>query len=231
MRRILLFVGLALILTPHQTKAEDAPEPPPSPECWWHVTHWHCGPDIIWPSFTTSTTSSTTTSTTSTTTSSSSTTTTTTIYLTTIASTNAPTTQPQQSTSTTHTTVPPPNTSTTQPKQTTTPPQLRPTATTPDPNPTTTTTTPTTNPSSTTTLPTLTTLPDDLTENNLTPEIINQIQNSTPDIRQAFEDKINIYAGTAENYIPLGSTIPVRQRRLLIITGLLVAIPPIKRRT
>lgn len=72
-------------------------------------------------------------------------------------------------------------------------------------------------------------------ESAVTPEeaaaIVEAVQDAPPSIRQQFEDKVNIFAGVYDGYIPLGSLVPVGTRRILIITtGLLVAVPPTRKR-
>lgn len=71
-------------------------------------------------------------------------------------------------------------------------------------------------------------------ESTLTPEqgelLVAAVQNAPPAVRAAFEAKINVYGGATDNYVPLGSTVPVRTRRIIIITtGLLVAMPSVRR--
>jgi hypothetical protein len=52
------------------------------------------------------------------------------------------------------------------------------------------------------------------------------VQDAPVEIRELFEENVNIFAGVTDNYVPLGSTVPVRTRRIIIITtGLLVAMP------
>ena len=52
------------------------------------------------------------------------------------------------------------------------------------------------------------------------------VQDAPIEIRELFEENVNIFAGVTDNYVPLGSTVPVRTRRVIIITtGLLVAMP------
>jgi hypothetical protein len=67
-------------------------------------------------------------------------------------------------------------------------------------------------------------------ESSVTPEqaaaIVEAVQDAPPSIREQFEEKVNIFAGVYDGYIPLGSLVPVGTRRILIITtGLLVALP------
>jgi hypothetical protein len=72
-------------------------------------------------------------------------------------------------------------------------------------------------------------------EEEITPEeaaaIIEAVQDAPPSIRQQFEDKVNIFAGKYDGYIPLGSLVSVGTRRTIIITtGLLVAAPTLRKR-
>ena len=69
-----------------------------------------------------------------------------------------------------------------------------------------------------------------LDEDTLTPAegeaLAAAVQNAPVSIRALFEDQVNIFAGATDSYIPLGSTVPVGTRRVIIITtGLLVAMP------
>lgn len=71
-------------------------------------------------------------------------------------------------------------------------------------------------------------------EATLTPEqgalLVAAVQDAPLEVREAFEDKINVYGGATDNYIPVGSTVPVSTRRVIIITtGLLVAMPSVRR--
>jgi hypothetical protein len=72
-------------------------------------------------------------------------------------------------------------------------------------------------------------------ESTITPEeaaaIVEAVQDAPPSIREQFEEKINIFAGVYDGYVPLGSLVPVRTRRIIIITtGLLVAAPTLRRK-
>jgi hypothetical protein len=72
-------------------------------------------------------------------------------------------------------------------------------------------------------------------EEEITPEeaaaIIEAVQDAPPSIREQFEDKVNIFAGKYDGYIPLGSLVSVGTRRTIIITtGLLVAAPTLRKR-
>jgi hypothetical protein len=72
-------------------------------------------------------------------------------------------------------------------------------------------------------------------ESTLTAEsgllLVAAVQNAPDTIRKAFEDSLNVFGGALDTYVPLGSSIPVGQRRTVIAaTGLLVAAPPPIRR-
>ena len=67
-------------------------------------------------------------------------------------------------------------------------------------------------------------------EDELTPELgaalVAAVQNAPTAVRAAFEQNVNVFAGNTDQYVPLGSTVPVRTRRVIIITtGLVVAMP------
>jgi hypothetical protein len=73
-------------------------------------------------------------------------------------------------------------------------------------------------------------------ESNLTIEqattIAAAVQNAPDDVRQEFESAINIFSGKTDNYTAVGSRVPVRTRRIIIITtALLVAVPAPHRKT
>jgi len=61
---------------------------------------------------------------------------------------------------------------------------------------------------------------------DLTPEqaaeIIEAVQEAPPEVREAFEEEINVFDGTFDTYIPLGSAIPVSTRRT--VTAAIAAI-------
>lgn len=73
-------------------------------------------------------------------------------------------------------------------------------------------------------------------ENNLTIEqataIAEAVQEAPDNVRQEFEAAINIFSGKVDNYTPVGSRVPVRTRRIIIITtALLIAVPTPHRKT
>jgi hypothetical protein len=70
---------------------------------------------------------------------------------------------------------------------------------------------------------------DDLTEAQAD-ALVAAVQEAPTTVREAFEDKINVFAGATDSYIPLGSTVPVSTRRVVIITSTLLVATPITRR-
>lgn len=67
-------------------------------------------------------------------------------------------------------------------------------------------------------------------ETTLTPaegeRIVKAVQNAPTAVRRAFEDNINIFGGNTDTYVPLGSSVPVRTRRVIIASSVLVMAPP-----
>jgi hypothetical protein len=57
--------------------------------------------------------------------------------------------------------------------------------------------------------------------------IVNAVQNAPTSVRKAFEKGINIFGGHTDTYVPVGSVIPVRSRRVIIVTGLLLVVPAV----
>ena len=55
-------------------------------------------------------------------------------------------------------------------------------------------------------------------------EVIEAVQSAPEEVRQAFETVINIFDGAADTYVPLNSTIPVGERRVVVaVTGIIIA--------
>jgi len=64
---------------------------------------------------------------------------------------------------------------------------------------------------------------NELTENQVV-ELIAAVQDAPTEVRKAFETEINIFDGVADTYVPVGSTVPVSSRRVVIAaTGIMVA--------
>ena len=47
-------------------------------------------------------------------------------------------------------------------------------------------------------------------------EIATIIQDAPEEVREVFEEEVNIFAGATETYVPVGSTVPVEDRRVII---------------
>ena len=56
--------------------------------------------------------------------------------------------------------------------------------------------------------------------------IVKAVQHAPTAVRQKFEQAINIFGGATDTYVPLGSTVPVKARRVIIAAGVLVTVPP-----
>lgn len=62
-------------------------------------------------------------------------------------------------------------------------------------------------------------------------ELVSAVQDAPQEVRKAFEESVNIFGGQVDSYVPVGSTIPVSQRRALIaITAAVFAAPIVLRR-
>lgn len=71
---------------------------------------------------------------------------------------------------------------------------------------------------------------DNLEIADLTPEqvtqLIDAVQNAPTEIREAFESEINVFDGAVDSYVPIGSTVPISTRRLVIAAGAMLAAAP-----
>jgi hypothetical protein len=57
--------------------------------------------------------------------------------------------------------------------------------------------------------------------------IVAAVQEAPTEVREAFEQEIDVFSGATDNYIPLGSTVNVATRRVLVVScAFLVAMPP-----
>ena len=62
--------------------------------------------------------------------------------------------------------------------------------------------------------------------------LIAAVQNAPDSVKEKFEESINVFGGALDSYVPLGSSIPVGQRRTVVAaTALLMAVPPPIRRS
>jgi hypothetical protein len=52
--------------------------------------------------------------------------------------------------------------------------------------------------------------------------LVNAVQNAPEEVREAFEESIDVFSGATDTYVPIGSSVPVSTRRAVIaVTGLL----------
>lgn len=58
--------------------------------------------------------------------------------------------------------------------------------------------------------------------------IVQAVQHASKKVRKSFEKNVNVFAGHTDTYIPLGSSVPVKSRRIIIVSSVLIAVPPPK---
>jgi len=62
-------------------------------------------------------------------------------------------------------------------------------------------------------------------------QVIAAVQDAPLEIRQVFEKEINVFGGAADNYVPVGSSVDVKTRRVIVVTtAFMIAIPPVPTR-
>lgn len=66
---------------------------------------------------------------------------------------------------------------------------------------------------------------DELTDAEAT-ALVEAVQSAPPEVRASFEAEINVFGGKTDTYVPLGSTIPVSQRRALIAIVAMSSMAP-----
>jgi hypothetical protein len=65
-----------------------------------------------------------------------------------------------------------------------------------------------------------------LSENQLV-ELVAAVQDAPTEVRESFEEEIDIFgSGAVDNYVPIGSTVPVKTRRALIAIGMVMSVAP-----
>lgn len=73
-----------------------------------------------------------------------------------------------------------------------------------------------------------------INEETLTPEaglaIVEAVQDAPQEVREAFEKEIDIFAGNTDTYVPVGSAIPVSQRRAIIAISAMTSLAPVASR-
>lgn len=58
-------------------------------------------------------------------------------------------------------------------------------------------------------------------------ELIEAVQDAPIAVRESFEEQINIFDGVVDSYVPIGSTVPISTRRLVIAAGALLSAVPV----
>lgn len=58
-------------------------------------------------------------------------------------------------------------------------------------------------------------------------QLIDAVQDAPLEVRAAFEEEVNVFAGAVDSYVPIGSTVPISTRRLIIAAGALLAAVPV----
>lgn len=73
----------------------------------------------------------------------------------------------------------------------------------------------------------------DLEPNGLTQqeadELVQAVQNASEDVRQTFEASVDLYSGQFDDYVPTGSNVPVRTRRVIIAVATATMMPIARR--
>lgn len=52
--------------------------------------------------------------------------------------------------------------------------------------------------------------------------LVAAVQKASAEVREAFEDEIDVFAGSSDTYVPLGSSVPISTRRVIIASAALV---------
>lgn len=58
-------------------------------------------------------------------------------------------------------------------------------------------------------------------------QLIDAVQDAPREVREAFESEVNVFDGAVDSYVPIGSTVPISTRRLIIAAGALLAAVPV----
>lgn len=57
-------------------------------------------------------------------------------------------------------------------------------------------------------------------------QLIDAVQDAPLEVREAFESEVNVFAGAVDSYVPIGSTVPISTRRLVIAAGAMLSAVP-----
>lgn len=58
-------------------------------------------------------------------------------------------------------------------------------------------------------------------------EIALVVSKAPPEVKKKFESEINIFGGGLDNYVPVGSTVDVGERRTLVVIGAVLTAMPV----
>jgi hypothetical protein len=58
-------------------------------------------------------------------------------------------------------------------------------------------------------------------------ELVEAVQDAPVAVRESFEEQVNIFDGVVDSYVPIGSTVPISTRRLVIAAGALLSAVPV----
>lgn len=61
-------------------------------------------------------------------------------------------------------------------------------------------------------------------------QLIDAVQDAPIEVREAFESEVNVFDGAVDSYVPIGSTVPISTRRLVIAAGALLSAVPVSSR-
>jgi hypothetical protein len=57
--------------------------------------------------------------------------------------------------------------------------------------------------------------------------LVATVQNAPEEIRNAFESAVNVFGGAVDSYVPVGSSVPISTRRIVIAAGALLSAVPV----
>jgi hypothetical protein len=64
---------------------------------------------------------------------------------------------------------------------------------------------------------------DDLSDTDLV-QLVSAVQDAPTEVRESFEESINVFGGAVDTYVPIGSTVPVGTRRALIAITIMTSL-------
>ncbi len=67
---------------------------------------------------------------------------------------------------------------------------------------------------------------DDLSDTELS-ALVEAVQDAPVEVREAFEESVNVFGGGLDTYVPIGSTVPVGTRRTLLAINILTTTAPV----